>query len=79
MDRLGRDLRDVLNTIHFFTVNKITIHFECQGLSTLDKDGKENAISKMMIAILGTVGEMERNQIKERQAEGIKIAKLQGK
>lgn len=79
IDRLGRDLRDVLNTIHFFTVNKITIHFECQGLSTLDKDGKENAISKMMIAILGTVGEMERNQIKERQAEGIKIAKLQGK
>jgi DNA invertase Pin-like site-specific DNA recombinase len=79
IDRIGRDLRDILNTIHFFTVNKITIHFECQGLSTLDKDGNENAIAKMMIAILGTVGEMEKNLILERQREGIAIAKLQGK
>ena len=31
-----------------------------------------------MISILGIVGEMERAQIKERQFEGIKIAKLKG-
>jgi DNA invertase Pin-like site-specific DNA recombinase len=29
-----------------------------------------------MISILGTVGEMERNQIRERQLDGIRIAKL---
>jgi len=32
----------------------------------------------MMISILGVVGEMERVQIKERQFEGIMIAKLKG-
>jgi DNA invertase Pin-like site-specific DNA recombinase len=32
----------------------------------------------MIISILGIVGEMERSQIKERQIEGIKIAKLKG-
>jgi DNA invertase Pin-like site-specific DNA recombinase len=32
----------------------------------------------MIISILGVVGEMERSQIKERQLEGIKIAKLKG-
>ena len=32
----------------------------------------------MIISILGIVGEMERNQIRERQLEGIKIAKLKG-
>jgi len=78
IDRLGRDLRDIINTIHFFTENKTPIHFISQGLSTLGENGKENPISKMMISILGIVGEMERTQIKERQLEGIKIAKLKG-
>jgi DNA invertase Pin-like site-specific DNA recombinase len=78
IDRLGRDLRDIINTIHFFTERKISIHFISQGLTTLDDQGKENPIAKMMISILGVVGEMERIQIKERQLEGIKIAKLKG-
>lgn len=78
IDRLGRDLRDIVNTIHYFNERRISIHFISQGLSTLDTNGKENAMAKMMISILGTVGEMERNQIRERQLEGIKIAKLKG-
>src|SRR6476620_6419617 len=78
IDRLGRDLRDIINTIHFFTEKQTSIHFVSQGLTTLDANGKENAIAKMMISILGVVGEMERTQIKERQAEGIKIAKMKG-
>jgi len=78
IDRLGRDLRDIMNTIHYFNQKGITIYFVSQGLRTLDENGKENAISKMIISILGIVGEMERNQIKERQLEGIRIAKLKG-
>ena len=78
IDRLGRDLRDIINTIHFFNERKIAIHFISQGLTTLDHNGKENPISKMMISILGVVGEMERSQIRERQLEGIKLAKLRG-
>jgi DNA invertase Pin-like site-specific DNA recombinase len=78
IDRLGRNLRDILNTIHFFTEKMIPIHFLNQGLKTLDDSGRENTISKLMISILGIVGEMERNQIKERQKEGIRIAKLKG-
>lgn len=78
IDRLGRNLRDIMNTLHFFTEKQIPIIFESQGLRTLDKDGKENAISKMMISILATIGEMERNQIRERQLEGIRLAKMKG-
>jgi DNA invertase Pin-like site-specific DNA recombinase len=78
IDRLGRDLRDIINTIYYFVEKKISINFISQGLTTLDENGKENPISKMMISILGIVGEMERVQIKERQLEGIKIAKLKG-
>ncbi len=78
IDRLGRDLRDIMNTIHYFNQKGITIYFVSQGLRTLDENGNENAISKMIISILGVVGEMERNQIKERQLEGIRIAKMKG-
>ena len=78
IDRLGRDLRDIINTIHLFNSLKIPIFFIQQGLKTLGQDGKENPISKMMISILATVGEMERNQIRERQLEGIAIAKARG-
>ena len=79
IDRLGRNLRDILNTIHLFTEKKIPIFFINQGLRTIDEDGKENHITKLMISILGTVSEMERNQSKERQREGIEIAKHKGK
>jgi len=78
IDRLGRNLRDILNTIHYFTERSITIHFINQGLKTIDESGKENTISKLIISILGIVGEMERNQIRERQLEGVRIAKLKG-
>ena len=78
IDRLGRDLRDIMNTIHFFNQKSIPIHFISQGLTTLDENGQENAIAKMMISVLGTVGEMQRSQIKENQKQGIAIAKLKG-
>jgi DNA invertase Pin-like site-specific DNA recombinase len=78
IDRLGRDLRDIINTIHYFNQKNITINFISQGLTTLDQNGKENPVTKMIISILGIVGEMERVQIKERQLEGVRIAKLKG-
>ena len=78
IDRLGRNLLDILNTIAFFNSKGICIHFIQQGIKTLNEDGTENPISKMIISILGVVAEMERNLIKERQAEGVAIAKANG-
>lgn len=78
IDRLGRCLLDILSNIKFLTEKKICIHFISQGLSTIQPDGTENNITKMIISILGTLAEMERNISKERQMEGIAIAKLKG-
>jgi DNA invertase Pin-like site-specific DNA recombinase len=78
IDRMGRDLLDVLHTIQFLSGKGIRIHFIQQGLISLDDEGKENPLSKMIISILGIVAEMERKQIKERQREGIELAKLRG-
>jgi len=77
-DRLGRNLVDIVNTIEYFSKKGVSIHFISQGLRTLEDDGTENPISKMMISILGVVSEMEKNMISERRNEGIKLAKLKG-
>jgi DNA invertase Pin-like site-specific DNA recombinase len=79
IDRIGRDLRDVLNVIHYFNSNRISICFISQGLKTLNEKGEENPIAKMVIAILGVVAEMEKRHINERTAEGIAIARALGK
>jgi len=78
IDRLGRSVSDIINTIEYFSSRGISIHFISQGLRTIEKDGIENPISKMIISILGVVSEMERNMISERRSEGIKLAKLRG-
>jgi len=78
IDRCGRDLLDILTVIKFMNEHQIPMFFLQQGLRTIDEKGQENAISKMMISILGTVAEMERVRIKESQREGIELAKLRG-
>jgi DNA invertase Pin-like site-specific DNA recombinase len=78
IDRMGRCLLDILSNIKFLTEKKICIHFISQGLSTIQPDGSENNITKMIISILGTLAEMERSISKERQMEGIMVAKLKG-
>jgi DNA invertase Pin-like site-specific DNA recombinase len=79
IDRLGRCLLDILSNIKYFNEKKICIHFVSQGLSTLQPDGTENNITKMIISILGTLAEMEKKISRERQLEGIAIARLNNK
>lgn len=79
LDRLGRDLLDLLNTILFFNSRKISIYFVSQGLKTLNEKGEENAVAKMVYSILGVVAEMEKQNINERTREGVAIAKALGK
>lgn len=77
IDRLGRNLIDILNTINVFTKNNVSIRSLKEGFETM-VDGKENASAMMVISVMGTVAQMERNRIKERQAEGITIARAKG-
>lgn len=78
IDRLGRNLLDILKTIQVFSDNKINLKSLKEGFETLVND-KENPMAKMVISVMGSIAEMERNKIKERQSEGITIARAQGK
>jgi DNA invertase Pin-like site-specific DNA recombinase len=78
IDRLGRNLIDILNTIERFTKNGINLKSLKEGFETLI-NGKENPIAKIVVSVMGSIAEMERNRIKERTSEGIKIAKAKGR
>jgi DNA invertase Pin-like site-specific DNA recombinase len=79
LDRLGRSLTNILSTINFLSSSGCSIVFEKEGIRTLNSDGKENIATKLLISILGAVAESERELIRERQREGIDIAKRKGK
>lgn len=78
IDRLGRNLIDILNTIERFTANSINLKSIKEGFETL-VNGEKSPIAMVVVSVMGSIAEMERNRIKERTSEGIKIAQARGK
>lgn len=78
IDRLGRNLKDILVTIEFFDQNKIPIKFINQGVQTLNQDGTKSHIGTLLINFLGSLAEVSRNQLLESQRAGIALAKARG-
>jgi DNA invertase Pin-like site-specific DNA recombinase len=74
IDRLVRSLRNLLEVIEFFHLHNVSLYIENLGMRTL-VDGKMNYSIKMMISMLGSFAEIENEIRKERQMEGIEIAK----
>ena len=73
--RLGRNLNDILNTLQYFTDKGVNIHIENLGLTTLLPNKKPNPTAKLIIHVMGSIGEYERELINERTQEGREIAK----
>jgi len=78
IDRLARNLRDLLYVIEFFHSNNVSLYIENLGMRTL-VDGKMNYTIKMMVSVMGSFSEIENEIRRERQMEGIEIAKSLGK
>ena len=75
MDRLARNLDDLRKLVNYFNGANIKIEFVKESLSF---NGNDNHVSKLMLSILGAFSEFERALIKERQLEGIALAKKRG-
>lgn len=75
MDRLARDLDDLLRLVDQLTAKGVRVEFVKEGLAFT---GDDSPIAKLMLGIMGSVAEFERALIRERQAEGIAKAKTRG-
>lgn len=75
MDRLARNLIDLRQMVAELTAKGVRVQFMKEGLTFT---GDDAPMSMLMLSIMGAVAEFERSIIRERQAEGIKIAKTKG-
>ena len=73
IDRLARSLRDLLNIVQGLLARKVSIRFVKENM---DFNGdKPNPTQDLYLNILGAVAEFERQMIRERQREGILLAR----
>jgi len=77
IDRLCRNLADLLRIVTELRDKGVCVRFHKENLSF--GCGESDATSELMLSMLGAVAQFERALIKERQREGIAMAKAKGK
>ncbi|CPT96713.1 recombinase family protein [Mycobacteroides abscessus] len=75
MDRLARSLEDLRRTVRELTARGVRVHFVKENLTFT---GDDSPMSTLLLSMLGAVAEFERSMIRERQREGIELAKAKG-
>src|ERR1039457_7732045 len=76
MDRLARNIGDLLRIIETLNKRGVVVEFVKESLSFT---GDDSAMSRLMLTVMCGVAEFERAMIRERQLEGIAKAKQAGK
>lgn len=77
ISRLARNIQDLHKLVEQITEKNVTLRFVKEGLSFTGD--KSDAMSQLMLSMLGAVYQFERSILLERQREGIEIAKKAGK
>ena len=75
MDRLARNLVDLRTLVDGLTGRGVQVEFVKERLSFT---GEDTLAAKLLLNVMGAVAEFERAMLKERQREGIAIAKKAG-
>ncbi len=83
LDRLSRNKSDIKNELQFFKDNQIRLKVIDLPTTMMElPEGQKwvfEMVNNVLIEVLGTIAEQEREIIRKRQAEGIKAAKAKGK
>jgi DNA invertase Pin-like site-specific DNA recombinase len=75
MDRLARNLDDLRRIVTELTGRGVQVQFVKEGMLFT---GEDTAMSKLLLSVMGAFAEFERSLLKERQREGIALAKKAG-
>src|SRR5579875_2714515 len=73
MDRLARNLDDLRKIVLGFTDRGIHVRFEKENLTFT---GEDSPMSHLLLSVIGAFAQFEHDLIRERQREGIALAKL---
>lgn len=83
LDRLSRNKSDIKNELQYFKDNNIRLKVIDLPTTMMDlPEGQEwvfEMVNNILIEVLGTIAEQERQTIRQRQREGIDAAKAAGK
>ena len=75
MDRLARNLDDLRRLVMGLTKRGIRVEFVKESLTFT---GEDSPMATLLLSMLGAVSEFERALIRERQREGVQLAKQRG-
>jgi DNA invertase Pin-like site-specific DNA recombinase len=75
MDRLARNLDDLRRIVQQLTARGIRIEFVKEQLTFT---GEDSPMATLLLSVMGAFAEFERALIRERQREGIALAKQRG-
>ena len=75
MDRLARNLDDLRSIVQTLTQRGVCIEFVKENLKF---SGEDSPMAILMLSVMGAFAEFERSLIRERQREGIALAKQRG-
>lgn len=75
MDRLARNLDDLRDLVQNLTARGVRVEFQREGLTFT---GDDSPMATLLLSVMGAFAEFERSLIRERQREGIELAKVRG-
>src|SRR5262245_51557718 len=75
MDRLARNLEDLRRLVRELTARDVRVEFVKEGLTFT---GEDTPMATLLLSVMGAFAEFERALIRERQREGIALAKRRG-
>src|SRR5437660_7920882 len=75
MDRLARNLDDLRRLVQLLTQRGVRITFLKEHLTFT---GEDTPMAQLMLSVMGAFAEFERALLRERQREGIALAKQRG-
>ena len=83
LDRLSRNKNDIYKELQYFKENNIRLKVIDLPTTMLELPAEQNwvfdMVNNILIEVLGTIAEQERETIRKRQAEGIEAAKRKEK
>lgn len=75
MDRLARNLDDLRRLVQDLTKSGVRVEFVKEGLVFT---GDDSPMATLLLSVMGAFAEFERSLLRERQREGIALAKQRG-